>query len=97
MPYQLEAFKIAERPGANTGRLFLAMMLALVVGVLLTFWIFPYTLYKYGATTAGELLGAGSQAYGSLSDWIQYPNPPDYVSGSVIGVSFLFAIGMMWM
>lgn len=97
MPHQLEAFKIAERTGANTGRLFCAMMLALVVGVLLTFWIFPYTLYKYGATTAGELLGAGSQAYGSLSDWIQYPNPPDYVSGSVIGVSFLFAIGMMWM
>ena len=97
MPHQLEAFKIAERTGANTGRLFCAMMLALVVGVLLTFWIFPYTLYKYGATTAGELLGAGSQAYGSLSYWIQYPNPPDYVSGSVIGVSFLFAIGMMWM
>ena len=97
MPHQLEAFKIAERTGANTGRLFCAMMLALVVGVLLTFWIFPYTLYKYGATTAGELLGAGSQAYGSLSDWIQYPNPPDYVSGSVISVSFLFAIGMMWM
>ncbi|HHZ93399.1 TPA: hypothetical protein EYN98_22835 [Candidatus Poribacteria bacterium] len=97
MPHQLEAFKIAERTGANTSRLFWAMMLALVVGVLLTFWIFPYTLYRYGATTAGELLGAGSQAYSSLSGWLQHPNPPDYVSSSVIGVSFLFSIGMMWM
>ena len=97
MPHQLDAFKIAERTEANTGRLFFSMMLALVVGVLLTFWIFPYTLYKYGAATAGELLGAGSQAYSSLSGWLQYPNSPDYVGGSVIGVSFLFAIGMMWM
>ena len=56
MPYQLEASTIAERMGANTSRLFCARMLDLVVGVLLTSWIFPYTLYIYGVV-AGELLG----------------------------------------
>ena len=59
MPHQLEAFKTAERTGASTRCLFWEMMLALVVGVLSTFWIFPHALYKYGAATVGELLGAG--------------------------------------
>ena len=97
MPHQLEAFKSAERTGASTRRLFWAMMIALIVGVVVTFWIFPYTLYKYGAATAGELLGAGWQAYNSLGGWLQHPQPPDAVGGSVIGISFLFSIGLAWM
>jgi len=97
MPHQLESFKIAERTGASTKRLAWAMMLALVVGVILTFWIYPYTLYIYGASTAGELLGAGWQAYNNLAGWLQYPQPPNYTSSSVIGGSFVFVLIMMWM
>jgi len=97
MPHQLEAFKIAERTGASTKRLAWAMMLALVVGVILTFWIYPYTLYIYGASTAGELLGSGWQAYNNLAGWLQYPQPPNYTSSGVIGGSFLFVLIMMWM
>jgi len=97
MPHQLEAFKTAERTGASTRRLFWAMMVSLIVGVIVTFWVFPYTLYKYGAATAGELLGAGWQAYDSLSGWLQYPRPPEYFKSGIIGVSFLFSIAMAWM
>ncbi|MBI1926482.1 hypothetical protein HYR99_19840 [Candidatus Poribacteria bacterium] len=97
MPHQLEAFKTAERTGASTRRLFWAMMVSLIVGVIVTFWVFPYTLYKYGAATAGELLGAGWQAYDSLSGWLQYPRPPEYFKCGIIGLSFLFSIAMAWM
>ncbi len=97
MPHQLEAFKTAERTGASTRRLFWAMMVSLIVGVIVTFGVFPYTLYKYGAATAGELLGAGWQAYDSLSGWLQYPRPPEYFKSGIIGLSFLFSIAIAWM
>lgn len=97
MPHQLESFKIAERTGASTKRLAWAMMLAIIFGVALTFWIYPYTLYIYGASTAGELLGAGWQAYNNLAGWLQYPQPPNYTSTGIITGSFIFAILLAWM
>jgi len=96
MPHQLEAFKIAERTGASTRRMVAAMLLAIVVGVGATFWIYPYTLYKYGATTAGELLGAGWQAYNGLCGWLNHPSPVDSQGLSVMTTSFLFSI-LIWM
>ena len=95
MPHQLEAFKMAERTRASPRKMVIAMLLAILVGVWATFWIYPYTLYKYGATTAGELLGAGWQAYGSLSGWLQNPMPVDILGLTITGVSFLFAI-FLW-
>ena len=97
MPHQLEAFKTAERTGASTRSLFWAMMISLVVGVLVTFWIFPVVLYQYGAATAGELLAAGWQAYNSLGGWVQHPRPPDIPGGGIIGVAFIFSIVIAWM
>ena len=61
MPHQLEAFKSAERTHASTSRLFWAMMISLIIGLLVSFWIFPVVLYQYGASTAGELLGAAGK------------------------------------
>ena len=97
MPPQLEAFKTTERTGASAHSLCWAMMISLVVGVLVTFWIFPVVLYQYGAATAGELLAAGWQAYNSLGGWVQHPRPPDIPGGGIIGVSFIFSIVIAWM
>ena len=97
MPHQLEGFKSAERTHASTSRLFWAMMISLIVGLLVSFWIYPVVLYQYGASTAGELLGAGWQAYNSLGGWLQYPRAPDPVAGSVIGGSLIFSMWMSWM
>ncbi|MBD3180864.1 hypothetical protein GF312_01130 [Candidatus Poribacteria bacterium] len=96
MPHQLEAFKMAERTGAKTRRMALAMLLAIVIGVVATFWIYPYTLYKYGATTAGELLGAGWQAYNNLSGWLNHPRPVDTTGLTITGTSFIFSIMIWW-
>ena len=97
MPHQLEAFKSAEGTGVNTHRLTWAMMLSLIFGVLLAFWIFPVMLYQYGASTAGELLAAGTQACNSLSGWLQNPKEPDTLGAGIIGGSAVFSIVMGWM
>jgi hypothetical protein len=96
MPHQLEAFKMAEYTKASTRRISIAMLLAIVVGVVSTFWIYPYTLYKYGATTAGELLGAGWQAYNNLSGWLHHPRPVDSLGLSITGASFIFSVMIWW-
>ena len=93
-PHQLEAFKLAERTNTSPKRLGPAMMLAMVVGAISTFVIYPYTLYKYGAATAGELLGAGWQAYNNLGGWLQYSRPVDLAGSAVTAVSFLFTTSL---
>ncbi|MEK7398157.1 MAG: DUF6785 family protein [Candidatus Poribacteria bacterium] len=95
MPHQLEAFKIAERTGASSKKMMIAMLLSIVVGVWASFWIYPYTLYKYGAAMAGELLGAGWQAYGNLGAWLQHPTPVDLAGLSVTGGSLIFTM-IIW-
>jgi len=96
MPHQLEAFKIADRMKLNNRRLLWVMMMAFPVGVMLAMWIYPYTLYKYGATVAvdapGQVLASGNVAYNSLASWLLYPKPVDiYASGSIVS-GFLFSI-----
>ncbi|MBM4400001.1 MAG: hypothetical protein FJ041_06725 [Candidatus Cloacimonetes bacterium] len=96
MPHQLEFFKMAERTGANTKKGIIAMLLAIIIGVSITFWIYPYTLYKYGASNAGELLGAGWQAYDNLSAWYLHPRNTDITGLSAISVSIVFTL-MIWL
>jgi hypothetical protein len=90
MPHQLEAYKIADRTGMSNKKLLWLMMLSFPLGVLLAMWIYPYTLYKYGATVAvdapGQVLASGSAAYYSLSYWLLYPRPGNiYASLSILG------------
>jgi len=101
MPHQLEAYKLAERTGINNKKLLWLMMLSFPIGVLLAMWIYPYTLYKYGATVAvdapGQVLASGSAAYYSLSSWLLYPRPGNtYASLAILGgfgfSMFLFAM-----
>jgi hypothetical protein len=101
MPHQLEAYKIGNRMGISNKKLLWIMMGVFPVGVLFAMWIYPYTLYKYGATVAvdapGQVLGSGNGAYYSLSSWLLYPKPADaYASGSILG-GFLFSIFLFLM
>ena len=96
MPHQLEAYKIGNRMGISNKKLLWVMIAVFPIGVLCAMWIYPYTLYKYGATVAvdapGQVLGSGNSAYNSLASWLLYPKPTDvYASGSIV-VGFLFSI-----
>jgi len=101
MPHQLEGYKIADRMGISNKKLLWIMMAVFPIGVLSAMWIYPYTLYKYGATVAvdapGQVLASGDVAYYSLASWLLYPKPVDsYASGSIVG-GFLFSIFLFLM
>ncbi|MFC1715228.1 DUF6785 family protein [Candidatus Poribacteria bacterium] len=101
MPHQLEAFKIAERKGINNKKLLWVMMICFPIGVMLAMWIYPYTLYKYGASVAvdapGQVLGSGNGAYNALASWLLYPKPTDTYASSSILVGFFFSMFLYFM
>lgn len=75
MPNQLEAFKIAERTNINRRSLVWVMMLAVVVGVLASFWVFLHLMYKHGALAVhGYIVGIGREVFERrLERWIINP------------------------
>ena len=56
---ELEAFRLAERSQIGYRQLLIGMILAIVFGILITFWAYLHVLYD---------MGAGSKARG----WIVY-------------------------
>lgn len=80
MPSQLEGFKIAEQTRMNNKQLMWAMVLALAISVLASFWIYLQMMYEYGASAKarGYVVGIGRETFGQLSSWMQYPRGVDY-------------------
>ena len=58
-PSELEAFRLAERSQIGYRQLLIGMILAIVFGIMITFWAYLHVLYD---------MGAGSKARG----WIVY-------------------------
>jgi len=99
MPSQLEAFKLTERAGMKNGPMMLAMMLAIAVSIIATFWIYLHLMYQYGAATKarGYIVGIGWETYNRLQSWLVYPKETDYPALAGIGVGFLFTVFLMAM
>ena len=87
-PFQLESFKLAERVGMNTGKLWKVMVLATLVGIFLTFWAFLQLNYKWGGVGAWR----GNVAYTTMERWITYPVEPDTRFLVATGFGFVFVI-----
>ena len=95
MPHQLEAFKIAERTGLSSRSVLWLLLLAAFIGILSSFVIFPYTLYRYGAEArAGGMTAVGWDSFNRLSSWLQYPRGPDWTANGFLfgGLSLTFAL-----
>lgn len=88
MPFQLEGFKMAERSGINTRRLWKVMMLSVAIGVFLTFWAFLQLNYKWGGVGAWR----GRSAYNTIQRWVTIPTTPDTSFLSATGFGFIFVI-----
>ena len=92
MPHQLEAFKLAERTGIRNRGLVLAMLLAVVVGSLSSFWAYLHDVYIHGS--------GGSFAwhpFNRLQGWLTIPQPSDIPAVSFIGVGIAFTFFLMFM
>lgn len=88
MPNQLEAFKIAERAGIKSKRLVPAMLIAIVVGIVASFWINTALLYKQGASTGtmGFVPSQGRESFNPLANWLNYPKTTDVPAVSFVGM-----------
>ena len=90
----LRDFKIAERSRISNSGLFLAMVLATVIGALAFFWSYLDAQYQFvGLNTRGR----GIHAFNRLRSWLYYPSQPDYAATIAMGAGFLFSLILMMM
>jgi len=87
-PYQLESFKLAERAGMDTRKLWKVIALSTLIGVFLTFWAFLQLNYKWGGVGAWR----GNIAYNTMERWIVNPVEPDSNFLMATGFGFIFVV-----
>ncbi len=87
MPFMLENFKLAERSGIDTRKLWKVMMLSVFVGVILTFWAFLQLSYKWGGIGAWR----GVAAYTVIERWLTRPLEVDtqFLGATAVGLVFV--------
>lgn len=98
MPHQLEAFKLAERTGINNRRLLTAILLATLVGGIVTTWTLLDKYYRHGAASGHFgpwALGLSNSAFSPLQNWLTYPTTPNFTYMSFMGIGFIFTISLM--
>ncbi len=92
MPSELEALRIAERVKIDSRKLIIGMIIAIIVGVFVTFWVYLHVLYQMGAANKarGWLVYMGWETYNRLQSWLTDQRIPNYseVSGMIFGFTF---------
>lgn len=72
MPHMLEGFKLAERTGIDNRKLVVAMILAMALGIIATFWAYLHISYIEGART-----WFAWRPFNRLQSWLITPRSPD--------------------
>jgi hypothetical protein len=95
MPHQLEAFKLTEKTNSNGRHIFTAMVIAVFVGIIATFWSFLHSSHHIGM--AGRVEWFGWEPYDRLQSWISSPAKPDYSTGLFLGIGFVTTLFFTFM
>ena len=80
MPEQLEAFKMSEKRNINFRHTAVAILLATVIGSVITFWLLLDSFYRHGADSGYfyyHSLWYGRMTYNQLENWLNYPQGTD--------------------
>ena len=85
MPHTLEGFKLADELKMKQSRMVIAMMVAVVFGILASFWSYLVVSYDIGANP-----GLGNGGYNLLRRWLYFPNETNVPAVIFMGVGFLF-------
>ncbi|HEX29527.1 TPA: hypothetical protein ENG04_05545 [Candidatus Poribacteria bacterium] len=72
MPHMLEGFKLAERTDMDNRKLVVAMILAMAIGIIATFWAYLHISYIEGART-----WFAWRPFNRLQSWLITPRNPD--------------------
>jgi len=92
MPHQLEGFKLSERTGIDTRRLWVFMLISAVMGVFFCSWAVLDNGYRHGSDA-----GFAFESYERLQSWLTNPRTIDVPASLGMGVGFIFAFFLMWM
>lgn len=90
MPHQLEGFKLAERTGINNRRLLFAMVIAIAVGIIASFWSFLHISYQNGAGT-----WFAWRPFNRTQSWLTTPLDPNYPATIAMVVGLLATL-FLW-
>lgn len=91
MPHILEGFKLAEQAPMSSRKLVAAMLFAVIIGILTTFWVYLDMAYKKGAPPN---LGWGGYEY--LRRWLYNPTYTDVPAVGFMGIGFGFT-WLIWL
>ncbi len=98
-PSELEAFRLAEGSRIGYRQLLIGMILAIVFGIVITFWAYLHVLYDMGAGSRarGWIVYMGWETFNRLQTWLVSPRETAVPELGVIGSSFMFTIFLMIM
>ena len=97
MPHQMEAFKLAERTRISNKTMFFLLIIACIVGIESSLVLYPYVIYKEGVAAGSEqILAGGAETYNFLASWLTIPKTTDFLGLSVLGVTFIGNLGIMF-
>jgi hypothetical protein len=98
MPHQMEGFKLADRSGINTRRLFFSIIGITALGSVTVFWVILHSFYKVGAVSGrGWSLGFGWYVYDGLKNWLYSSTEPNYYAVGGMTFGLLFSLILMFM
>jgi len=99
MPSELEALRIAERTRIGYRQMLAGMVIAIIFGIFVTFWLYLHVMYDLGATSKarGWIGTMGWEFFNRLNNWLAYPkNPNGAETGGIVG-GFLFTALLAFM
>jgi hypothetical protein len=99
LPSELEGLRMAERARIDGKKLMIGMMIAIIVGTLVTFWVYLHVMYNMGAANKarGWIVYMGWETYNRLQSWLTEPRAPNYSETGGIAGGFLFTMFLMVM
>ena len=94
MPHPIEGFKLASQTGMSPRRLTRAMLVALLLGVPVFFWVYLHISYKYQGSM---VMRFAAWSYRRLEGQSTFPHSFDATVVTTVGVGFLATLILMFL
>ena len=98
MPQQLEALKISRVQNINPKQIVISILVATLMGSLVTFWLLLDNYYRHGAESGYYgpwALGFGRQVYNQLAGWLNYQQDHDSIGMGFAGIGLGLTSALM--
>ena len=87
---------MAERVGISAKQLTIAMMVAVAIGIVASFWALLHSAYNKGVAVGFiGYTGLPGESFGRLASWMNSPSSTNFAELGFIGIAFLFSLAMM--